>query len=167
MTRKPWQHKGDDRSLIGSHVPKPGQCVSVDQLESDVPGLIGQLKGAPTRMRYKFANVFVDHYSNLTYVHLQSSASSLETTQAKLAFERYANTFGIQITHYHADNGRFSDNDWRQDILLKGQRLTFSGVGAHHQNGRAEKRIRDLQDLARTSLLHANRRWPEAVNSHL
>jgi predicted NAD/FAD-dependent oxidoreductase len=43
----------------------------------------------------------------------------------------------------------------------------YSGVGAHHQNGRAEKRIRDLQDMARTSLIHANRMWPDAINAHL
>jgi GAG-pre-integrase domain len=38
---------------------------------------------------------------------------------------------------------------------------------AHHQNGRSEKNIRDTQDLARTSLIHAARRWPSAVNAHL
>jgi hypothetical protein len=30
----------------------------------------------------------------------------------------------------------------------KSNRITFSGVHAHHINGMAEKRIRDLQDLA-------------------
>jgi hypothetical protein len=40
-------------------------------------------------------------------------------------------------------------------------------VGAHHQSGRAEKRIRDLQDLARTSLIHASKRWPDAVDARL
>lgn len=52
-------------------------------------------------------------------------------------------------------------------MIRQGQKLTFSGVGAHHQNGRAEKRIRDLQDLARTSLIHANRMWPDAITSNL
>jgi Reverse transcriptase (RNA-dependent DNA polymerase) len=51
--------------------------------------------------------------------------------------------------------------------MKQGQRLTFCGVGAHHQNGRAEKRIRDIQDLARTSLIHANLRWPDAVDARL
>jgi hypothetical protein len=40
-------------------------------------------------------------------------------------------------------------------------------VGAHHQNGIAEKRIGDLQRRATTLLLHAQRRWPDAINSHL
>lgn len=36
-------------------------------------------------------------------------------------------------------------------------------MNAHHQNGKAEKKIRDLQDIARTMLLHAYQRWPNAV----
>jgi hypothetical protein len=48
-----------------------------------------------------------------------------------------------------------------------GQTLSYAGVGAHHQNGIAEKRIRDLQDLARSSLIHAIKRWPDAINTHL
>ena len=31
----------------------------------------------------------------------------------------------------------------------------------------AEKRIRDLQDLARTMLIHANKRWPAAITANL
>jgi len=40
-------------------------------------------------------------------------------------------------------------------------------VGAHHQNGIAEKRIGDLQRRATTLLLHAQRRWPDAINTCL
>jgi hypothetical protein len=40
-------------------------------------------------------------------------------------------------------------------------------VGAHHQNGIAEKRIGDLQRRATTLLLHAQSRWPEAISTHL
>ena len=71
------------------------------------------------------------------------------------------------IHHYHADNGRFAEALWRHDTALQGQQLTFCGVSAHHQNGRAEKKIRDLHDLARTSFIHANRRWPDAINAFL
>lgn len=56
---------------------------------------------------------------------------------------------------------------WKDHVLLKNQYLTFCGVGAHHQNGKAEKKIRDVQDLARTAILHANRRWPAAVTANL
>jgi hypothetical protein len=40
-------------------------------------------------------------------------------------------------------------------------------VNAHHQNGKAEKRIRDLQDQARTSIIYAKQRWPMAISVNL
>lgn len=39
----------------------------------------------------------------------------------------------------------------------------FYGVNAHFQNGRAERKIRDLQDGVRTSLLHAIKKWPSTI----
>jgi hypothetical protein len=47
------------------------------------------------------------------------------------------------------------------------QSLTICGVNAHYQNGMAEKRIHDLQNLARTMLIHGNRRWPKAIGANL
>ena len=81
--------------------------MSVDQLESTVPGLIAQLKGIPTKVHYRAATIFVDHFSRMSYVHLQKSLSSKETVQAKRAFETYAITYGVLVHHYHADNGCF------------------------------------------------------------
>jgi Reverse transcriptase (RNA-dependent DNA polymerase) len=166
LTKKQWRTKTAAINPIAK-ASRAGECVSVDQLETPIPGIIGQLKGIPTKKRFHVATIFVDHYSGLSFVHLQQSTSSEETLSAKNAFELYANTYGVKIDHYHADNGRFSDKMWRNDVLEKGQRLTFSGVGAHHQNGRAEKRIRDLQELTRTSLLHAKKRWDVAIDAHL
>jgi hypothetical protein len=80
----------------------------VDQLESSTPGLVAQLKGRPTIKRYKAATVFVDHFSGLSYVHLQKSTSADETVEAKDCFERYAASQGVRILHYFADNGRFT-----------------------------------------------------------
>ena len=40
------------------------------------------------------------------------------------------------------------------------QGLTYCGVNAHFQNGVAEKRIRDLQEQARTMLWFAVHKWP-------
>jgi hypothetical protein len=167
QTRRPWRTKPFKEQLKIIKCNESGDCVSVDQLESSTLGLIGQMKGRLTKSRYRVATVFADHYSNFGYVYLQTSTNSNETVRAKNEFEKYARTCGVNIKHYHADNGRFSDNLWREDILTKGQRLTFCDVGAHHQNGRAEKSIRDAQDHARTSLIHANRRWPEAIDSRL
>ena len=53
------------------------------------------------------------------------------------------------------------------DVFAQGQEIKYCGDNAHFQSGVAEKRIRDLQDLTRTSLLHAAARWPKAILVHL
>jgi hypothetical protein len=62
----------------------------VDQLESTTPGLIAQLKGIPTTKWYRAMTVFVDHYSHLSYVHLQKMTSASKTIEPKESFERFA-----------------------------------------------------------------------------
>ena len=47
------------------------------------------------------------------------------------------------------------------------QTISFCGVGAHHQSGVAEHRVRELTEMARTQLLHAMHNNPKAVNVHL
>ena len=166
-TRRPWRDKGTSAKAEPRKARKPGDCVSIDQLESTTPGLVAQMKGRLTTDRYLAATVFTDHYSGFSYVHIQRSTSSIDTVEAKEAFERYSQSHGIRVRHYHADNGRFADNLFKEAVRRKSQTLSFCGVNAHWQNGVAEKRIRDLQDLARTMMIHANRRWPEAVSVNL
>ena len=167
MTRRPWKTKSSNSRIRLTTVTQPGQCVSVDQLESPVPGFIAQLKGKLTKSRYRAATVFVDHASRLGYIHLQCDLTSKSTVEAKLAFEAYAERSGVKIKHYHCDNGRFADNAFKDSVKQMNQSISYCGVNAHFQNGIAEKRIRDLQESARTMLIHAKTRWPEAVNVNL
>ena len=166
MHRKPWRMKGKP-SNPSRVATEPGQIVSVDQLESPTPGFIAQLKGTLTKQCYKYATVFVDQYSRLSYVHLQRTITSDETVQAKIAFERYSKEKGVHIQHYHADNGRVADKGFINNCQLNNQCLTYCGVNAHFQNGIAEKQIRDLQETTRTSLLYALHKWPHMRSVHL
>jgi len=113
------------------------------------------------------ATIFVDHFSGLSYIHLQKSTNADETLEAKLAFERYASKFKVQVKSYQADNGRFAENKFMAAVKEAGQTITFCGVNAHFQNAVAERRIRTLQDQARTMLIHAQHRWPKAIDAHL
>ncbi len=126
-----------------------------------------QLKGMLTKKRYKAATVFVGHFLHLQYVHLMMTLSSDKTVAAKLAFKQFAEQHGIMIQHYHCDNGRFTDNDFKSVCEQARQRLTFCGVNAHFQNGIAKKAIRDLSESARKQLLHARQRWPAAIHLSL
>ena len=48
----------------------PGQCVYVDHLKSPTQGLVAQVKGYLIKQRYRVATVFVDEFSDLTYMHV-------------------------------------------------------------------------------------------------
>jgi hypothetical protein len=74
--------------------------------------------------------------------------------------ESFRGSHYISQSYYHADNGRFIERAFREHCKEKQQMISFSGVNAHFQNALAEKRIRDLQDSARTMLVHAKHRWP-------
>jgi hypothetical protein len=165
--KRAWRSKPSDMDEVRSIATKPGECVSVDQLTSPTPGLVAQVSGALTKIRYTTATVFLDHETDFGYLHLQRSSGAADTVEAKEAFERFASEHGVRVQHYHADNRVFSSNEWRSKCVQSGQGLTFAGVNAHHQNGRAERRIEILQDLTRTSLSHANRRWPTAITANL
>jgi hypothetical protein len=71
--------------------------VSVDQLNSNVAGLIAQMAGRPTHERYKVVTVFVDQATDFGFIHFQKSTSAQETLEAKELFERQATSHGHKI----------------------------------------------------------------------
>ena len=147
-TRRPWRVKIASRSNHPITPSKPGEVISVDQLVTPVPGLIAQMTGFITKQRYKYATVYIDQFSGFSFVYLQQTASAQETLQSKQAMERYAQARNITINAYHADNGIFKAKEWVQACYDARQQLTFAAVGAHHANGKAERRIHELQELA-------------------
>jgi hypothetical protein len=166
-TKRKWRSRSSDNKDEAAKPTKPGQCVSVDQLVSPTPGLIAQMIGFLTTSRYKYSTIYVDQASRLSFVYLQKTATADETLKGKEAFELYAKERGVTVQAYHADNGIFKAHKWVIACRTKGQSLTFAGVNAHHMNGIAERRIRTLQELARTMLIHANKRWPKAITTNL
>lgn len=165
-SRRPWRQK-TPKNTKPKRKHRPGEVVHVDQMVSRVPGLVAQMAGFLTKKRYTTVTVFVDSASGHGYVHLQQSATVEATLEAKTAYERYAKDRRVKILHYHADNGVFSKRGWVNHCRESDQGLSFAAVSAHHQNGKAEVRIRHLQDMARTMLIHANKRWPEAITTNL
>jgi hypothetical protein len=166
-TRRPWRQKPRADYTPPGLPSAPGQAVSVDFLHSPTPGLVAQLTGIPTSARYTAAAVYVDQATGYGFVYLQKSISEEETLQGKLAFERHCQMLGTKVQHYHADNGIFVSNGWKEACSKERQSWSYTGVSAHHQNGIAERRIRELQDMARTMIIHAQQRWPDAIDQHL
>ena len=58
-------------------------------------------------------------------VHLDSE----ETLESKIAFEKEEKANNNTIKHYHADNGRFAENTFRDHIKNGNQTISFCGVG--------------------------------------
>ena len=79
-------------------------------MEPSTTGLNDQLKVKPTKKCYRAATIFLYHYSDMNYVHLQRGFSSEETVQVKKSFEAYAHKYKVKVKHYHLDNGIFSNN---------------------------------------------------------
>jgi hypothetical protein len=63
MTKLPWRGKESASSHEIFIAFKPGEIVSVDQMESTEVGFFGQLKGSLTKKRYQYCIVFMDHFS--------------------------------------------------------------------------------------------------------
>ena len=125
------------------------------------------MAGTLTKQRYRYATVFVDHYSGYSYLHLQKTQDVDEALEAKSAFEELARQHGLHIRAYHADNCILRANKWVQDCIQKHQTLTFAGVNAHHQNGRAERRIGLIQELTRCQLIYLSHKWTNIDAIHL
>ncbi|KAL7464788.1 hypothetical protein ACHAXS_005121 [Conticribra weissflogii] len=169
--RKPWRYKSSTNGVVselrGPALSKPGQTIGADQLISAQPGLVPQEKGCLTRARIWAATVFVDYYTKFVHVSLMADQTAESTLEAKHSFEHYAATRGVEIQHYQADNGIFTDKLFSDDVKSSMQRLTLCGVGAHHQNGVVERAIKSLTLISRTLLLHAQRHWPEYITTML
>ena len=118
--------------------------MSVDQIVSAQPGLIPQISGFLTSQRLCGNTNFVDHVSDYIYVYLMRDLYLSETLISKEALEKLMAQSRRTIKHYNTDNGRFGENVFIDAINQKYQKITFCGVGFHHQNGIVEKKNKIL-----------------------
>ena len=84
------------------------------------------------RVGYSCGTLFVDHASGKLFNFCQYSTNANETISSKRRLESLAHQEGITIKEYHADNGLFASNAFKDECDSLNQRYTFSGVGAHH-----------------------------------
>ena len=162
-----------------SHVPgksgnlkkeklEPGDCVAVDQFVVRQGGRLFTTSGREKEEdRFKGGTIFVDMATGKIFVKFQVSLGVEETLVGKACFEREAALHGVKVKHCQTDNGVFTAQAFVDEIHKNEQRLTFSGVGAHHQNGVAERAIGTIVRRARTQLLHAQLRWSEQTPTSL
>ena len=70
----------------------------------------------------------------LVSVHLMQSTTKEETRNSKVDYEHFANNHGIKVCLYHVNNGQYAEKDFRESVADAGQKITYCGIDAHHQN---------------------------------
>jgi hypothetical protein len=161
------KHPGaGDRMKAG--VLFPGQAIATDQYETRIHGRVPGSRGStPISTMYRGGTIFVDICTGKVWAYHQVSLSANDTIRSKMTFERDCHTHGVGVQAYHGDNGIFNSAEFLRELDSKGQGLQLSGVGAHHQNGVAERAIKTVMERARTLMLHAAIHWPEARDEQL
>jgi hypothetical protein len=159
-------HNAHNGHISSGHTV-PGTGVSSDGMEAGLPGRIFSTKGLPSTKKYKFVSFWVDHMSKFVYATFHASKAAEELVASKTEFEGWAARFNIKITNIRADNGVYSAKLFKDACDKQQQSLTFCGVGAHWQNGIAERFIGTITERAHTILLHAMAKWPDVIKEDM
>ena len=138
-----------DGSLKAQHL-YPGEMVSTDQYVSKETGRLPHTRGKESESeRFVGGTIYVDEATGFVFAQHQISLGTAETIRGKHLFEREAGTCGVTIRNYRGDNGVYKAAEFVKDLNNRGQTIKYSGVGAHHQNGVAERAIRTISESAR------------------
>ena len=156
------------KHILSSGKLQPGDRVSLDQYQSSVRGRRYETAGKEhDKDRYCGGTIFYDHASGLIMVYHQATLSAADTLKSKRLFEMDCARSGVIIKSYHTDNGIFTSDHLQADLESKRQQDSFSGVGAKHQNGCAERSIQSTVNSARAMLIHAYTHWPDETDTDL
>ena len=117
-------------------------------------GFISQLKVSPTKYKYCVPTIFIDNCSDPSYLFLQNILNFDEMVQENKSFEAYRKKLVVKIKDSHAKNGEFQDNTLMPETRDKIQTISFYRVNVHFQNGKADKRIRYLQEKTMKKIQH-------------
>ena len=136
----------------------PGDFVSMDQFSVSTPGRRLEGYGRESKdNRYHGGTIFQDAATGIIWVESQISMGAGETIMSKQRFEEWLYEQAmVEIKQLHSDNGVFVADEFKQDCKEKKQKQSFSGVGAQHQNSKAERAIQTIMWMARTFILHVS-----------
>jgi hypothetical protein len=140
----------------------PGDQIAMDHFICSTKGrLFGSAGKTVDSSMYSGAAIFVDVATGYIHVEFQVGLTADETLQAKERFEYVLQQFNVVPKEYKFDNGSaFVSPKFTKHLLDQKQNSKFAGVGAHSQNGVAERSIQTVVSMARTMMIHAAIHWP-------
>ncbi len=141
----------------------PGDCISANHYISLVPGRLPHMFGRE-KHGYTCGSLFVDHASGKFFNCCQYSTNANETIKSAQRLESMARQENFKVKKYHSDNGIFATTAFKTHYESQQQEFSFSGVGAHHQNGVAKRNIKTVAQWARANMLHLALHWPAQAN---
>ena len=159
----------EKEGILAAEKMKPGELVSMDQYVVKTPGRLYEGYGREgVENRFHGGTIFHDAASGVIRVENQVSLGAGETIGSKERFEEWLYEMAhAEVRHLHSDNGVFTAEKFRTDCREKDQTQSFSGVGAQHQNARAERAIQTIMYMARTFMIHVSLHWNECGVNNL
>ena len=158
----------DPAKELSKDVLIPGQKVSMDHFIVSTPSRRYNSRGREALdQMIKGGVVFMDHTNRYGFVEPVVNFTAGEALHAKRSFEANLTSMGVTAVNYHTDNGVFTAAEYQDEIAKMGQKMTFSGVGAYHQNAEAERAIGTVMGITTMMMLHAKMRWPKEVSTKL
>ncbi|KAI2500371.1 hypothetical protein MHU86_14114 [Fragilaria crotonensis] len=148
----------------------PGQQVSVDHFISSTKGRLFSSAGKSLDSKlYTGGCLFNDqHASGFIHVKFQTHLTTHKTLMAKEKFELMCRDHCVIPQSYLSDNAKcFTAKESAEKLSLFEQIVRFTGVGAHHHNGNAERSIQTIMSIARTMMLHSAIHWPDIADALL
>ncbi len=153
----------DSEGAISHNKLDIGDFVSTDQFVCRTPGRLPSRYGHEgTNSRLNGGTIYNDAASGLIWVENQVPLGTSETIMGKERFEQWLYDIAcVKIKHYHCDNCIFSSKTYCKECFKKMQSKSFLGVGAQHQNSKAEQAIQTIMYMARTFLVHSSLHWTD------
>lgn len=155
------------KGSITKNVTQPGDLIHADQCESSQDGRAFTYSGQNSPTKVNFFTIFVDSVSKKVWVEFQTSTNTEQTLKGKAKVEKNAAKYNVTIKAYRTDNGTFRSKEFMANIEKCDQDITFCGVGAHGQNGMAERYIGIIVANARAMLLNASTHWDDEISTEL
>ena len=128
----------------------PGQRTSIDHFISSTRGRRFESAGkSKEEDMFSGGIIFVNHASDFVFVDFCTSPNSNDSVLSKDKYESACRDVGVTPQSYLSDNGRaFTSKEFSSALSILHQSSSFSGVGAHHSNGKAEITIKRIMAIA-------------------